>query len=132
MSLARLATHLATLPDWTSTILCALSFDLAAPKPPAVDLASCAELLRTFDASAQRARVTLDRSDAEYMALWTLRRGNQDVFSVPRVTAFRTWVMNHLIHHRGQLTVYLRLLDVSLPATYGPSADEQPERDPAG
>jgi len=66
----------------------------------------------------------MDRTDPEYLAPWTLRRGAQVLFTMPRVAAFRSFVINHMIHHRGQLTVYLRLNDVPLPALYGPTADE--------
>jgi len=66
----------------------------------------------------------MDKSDAEYSAMWSLRRGGQEMFSVPRVAAFRSFVLHHIIHHRGQLSVYLRLNDVAVPAIYGPSADE--------
>ena len=59
------------------------------------------------------------------MAPWALKSGGQEIFSMPRVAAVRSFVMNHLIHHRGQLSVYLRLKDVPLPSMYGPTADEQ-------
>jgi uncharacterized damage-inducible protein DinB len=83
-------------------------------------------LLRTFDdnAAAARARIA-QASDAEFMVGWTLKSGGQAIFTIPRVAVVRTWVMNHVIHHRGQLSVYLRLLDVPVPSIYGPSADEQ-------
>jgi uncharacterized damage-inducible protein DinB len=66
----------------------------------------------------------MDKIDGEYNSLWTLKRSGQQIFSVPRVSAFRTFVLHHIIHHRGQLSVYLRLNDVPVPAIYGPSADE--------
>ncbi len=66
----------------------------------------------------------MDKTDGEYNAPWTLKRGGQQMFSVPRVAAFRSFVLHHIIHHRGQLSVYLRLNDVPVPAIYGPSADE--------
>jgi uncharacterized damage-inducible protein DinB len=66
----------------------------------------------------------MDKTDAEYVAPWTLTRGGQEIFTVPRVAAFRNFVLHHIIHHRGQLSVYLRLNDVPVPAIYGPSADE--------
>jgi len=59
------------------------------------------------------------------MAPWALKHGDATVFSMPKVSVWRSFVMNHLVHHRGQLSVYLRLRDVPLPAMYGPSADEQ-------
>ena len=66
----------------------------------------------------------MDKSDAEYMAPWTLKRDGQEMFTVPRIAALRSWVLSHVIHHRGQLSVYLRLNDLPVPAIYGPSADE--------
>ena len=66
----------------------------------------------------------MDKTDAEYLSHWALKRGGQEMFSVPRVSAFRSFVLHHLIHHRGQLSVYLRLNDIPVPAIYGPSADE--------
>jgi uncharacterized damage-inducible protein DinB len=66
----------------------------------------------------------MDKSDAEYLAPWTLKRDGQPMFTLPRVAAFRSFVLNHLIHHRGQLSVYLRMNDIPVPAIYGPSADE--------
>ena len=64
-------------------------------------------------------------TDAEMMAPWALKNNGQEIFSMPRATVVRSFVMNHLIHHRGQLSVYLRLRDVPVPAIYGPTADEQ-------
>ena len=66
----------------------------------------------------------MDKTDAELLARWTLYRGPQEIFSMPRIAAFRSFVLNHLIHHRGQLSVYLRLNDIPVPPIYGPSADE--------
>ncbi len=84
-----------------------------------------ADILAHFDAEMAAARTALaGRTDAELMAPWTLRRGEQEFFTMPKASCWRTFVMNHLIHHRGQLTVYLRELDVPLPSIYGPSADE--------
>jgi uncharacterized damage-inducible protein DinB len=84
-----------------------------------------ADILAHFDTQMAAARVALaGRTDAELMAPWTLRRGAQEFFTMPKASCWRTFVMNHLIHHRGQLTVYLRELDVPLPSIYGPSADE--------
>ena len=65
-------------------------------------------------------------TDEQLMAPWTLRRGAREFFTMPKASCWRTFVMNHLIHHRGQLSVYLRQLDVPLPSIYGPSADERP------
>jgi uncharacterized damage-inducible protein DinB len=124
MSLGGLATHLSHIPQWAGTILNEPFFDLAAAPPNQPEKTSRAEILAAFDEIRARARAWMDKSDAEYSSPWTLKRGGQQVFSVPRVSAFRSFVLHHIIHHRGQLSVYLRLNDVPVPAIYGPSADE--------
>ena len=65
------------------------------------------------------------KTDGEFLAPWTLKKGDQEFFTMPRIAAIRSFVMNHSIHHRGQLSVYLRLNDVPIPPIYGPTADEQ-------
>ncbi len=124
MSLGGLATHLANLPNWGDRILQDNSFDLGVGPPHVSECASRAEVLTRFDEASRRTRSALDKTDVELLARWTLRRGDQEVFSMPKAAAFRTFVVNHIIHHRGQLSVYLRLNDVPVPAIYGPSADE--------
>ena len=124
MTLGGLATHLSTLPRWGGTILNDASFDLAAAPSPLQEKHSGAEILAAFDAAASATRALLDKTDAELVAPWALKRGGQEIFSMPRVAAFRTFVLYHTVHHRGQLSVYLRLNDVPVPSIYGPSADE--------
>jgi uncharacterized damage-inducible protein DinB len=124
MSLGGLATHLSNIPNWGSRILNERFFDLASTPRNLDEAASLAAVLQVFDESTKQARVSLDKADAELMAMWSLRRGNQEMFAMPRLAAFRSFVLSHMIHHRGQLTVYLRLNDVPLPAVYGPTADE--------
>jgi uncharacterized damage-inducible protein DinB len=124
MSLGGLATHLSNIPNWGGTILNEPFFDLAAAGPNLPALTSRADILAGFDETRDRVRAWMDKSDAEYNAPWTLKRGGQQMFSVPRIAAFRSFVLHHIIHHRGQLSVYLRLNDVPVPAIYGPSADE--------
>ena len=83
------------------------------------------ELLSHFDDYVHKARAGLGTvTDMAWMRPWSLQKGGQALFTMPKVAVFRTWVMNHLIHHRGQLTVYLRLNDIPLPQIYGPTADE--------
>ena len=79
-----------------------------------------------FDIHSERRHPATEplRTDAELVSPWTLKRGGQEIFTAPRVAAFRSFVLHHIIHHRGQLSVYLRLNDVPVPAIYGPSADE--------
>ena len=129
MTMGRLATHLAELTRFIPTTLETESLDLAppggAPYQPKT-AASRAELLETFDQSVAAARTAIaSASDAQWMVPWTLLSGGKTMFSMPRVAVLRGMVMNHIIHHRGQLAVYLRLQDVPVPALYGPSADEQ-------
>ena len=124
MSLGGLATHLAQIPFWGSTILNEAFFDLAASPPNIQEKTSRGDILAAFDETTMRTRALLDKSDAELMAPWALRRGTYEMFSMPRAAAFRTFVLYHIVHHRGQLSVYLRLNDVPVPAIYGPSADE--------
>jgi uncharacterized damage-inducible protein DinB len=124
MSLGGLATHLSNLPNWGGTILNERTFDLADAPPNLEEKTSRADILAAFDASSARTRAWLDKTDAELLVPWSLRRGGREVFTLPRVAAFRTFVLYHVVHHRGQLSVYLRLNDIPVPAIYGPSADE--------
>ena len=128
MTLGDLAGHLANIPFWCSATLNATTLDLEAmgddarPKPPA----SGAALLEGFDRLVAAARARLAQTtDPELLAPWTLKKGAQEFFTMPRIAAIRSFVMNHSIHHRGQLSVYLRLNDVPVPPIYGPTADEQ-------
>ena len=123
-SLGALASHVSRIASWGSTILNDSSFDLTEAPAADADLTSKAAILTVFDETRARTRASMDKIDGEYQSLWTLKRGGQQIFSVPRVSAFRSFVLHHIIHHRGQLSVYLRLNDVPVPAMYGPSADE--------
>jgi uncharacterized damage-inducible protein DinB len=124
MSLGGLATHLGNIPNWGAVILNEPSFDLSSGPPHLDAKTSLADILAFFDESVKRTRAAMDKSDAEYAAMWALRRGGQEMFSMPRMAAFRTFVLYHMVHHRGQLSVYLRLNDIPVPAIYGPTADE--------
>ena len=127
--LGRLARHVAEIPAWTSNLLGAESYDLAPDlaraeedKPLPV---SSAALLEEFDANVARARAHVAAQTDETLAQkWSLRRGGETVVTLPRSAVLRQFLMNHVIHHRGQLALYLRLLDLPVPALYGPSADE--------
>lgn len=127
-ALGALATHLANIPDWAHAVLEKTDFEMtevpdASRKTTA--LASRADVLARFDKNAAEGRQLLDvQTDAQFVALWTFKKEGRTVFAMPRVAALRRFVLNHAIHHRGQLTVYLRLRNVPLPAIYGPSADE--------
>ncbi len=124
MSFGGLGTHLGNIPRWAQEILTAPSFDLADAPPPLEARASRAEILASFDEATASTRRLMDRTDAEYLATWSLHRSGQEMFSMPRIAAFRTFVLYHLVHHRGQLSVYLRLNGIPVPAIYGPTADE--------
>jgi uncharacterized damage-inducible protein DinB len=127
MTLGRLAEHLAELPQWVGATVTQSSLDLATARRPegSQPPASRAAVLAMFDANVSAARgVLAGRSDAELMAPWSLLRGEQTIFTMPKAGVLRAFVLNHIVHHRGQLSVYLRLQDVPLPSIYGPSADE--------
>ena len=130
MTLGALSEHLGQLALWGRLTITASGVDLEQmARPPGYQpLASRAALLTHFDTEVAACRAALvGRTDAELMAPWTLRRGAPGVLHhAEGQPAGARFVMNHVIHHRGQLSVYLRLLDVPLPSIYGPSADEQP------
>jgi uncharacterized damage-inducible protein DinB len=123
-SLGALGQHLAHLPDWGGLILERFAVDLVDVPPAASEPASRAALLSIFDEARGRTRSQLEKTDAELAAMWSLKRDGQEIFSLPKSAAFRTFVLSHIVHHRGQLSVYLRLNDIAVPALYGPSADE--------
>jgi uncharacterized damage-inducible protein DinB len=125
MSLGGLATHLATIPFYGVAVLQGEDFDVAAPLPPNPPATTRDEILRRFDAMAADLRALLENADDESLRQpWTLRAGERVVFTQPRIGVLRGIVVSHLVHHRGQLSVYLRLLDVPVPSIYGPTADE--------
>jgi uncharacterized damage-inducible protein DinB len=124
MSLGDLATHVATIPYWGEVTLTQPDIDLGGAGR-AERVKSRAELLAKFDKNVSATRAALvGKSDAELMAPWSLKNSGHTVFTMPKVTVWRSFVMNHVIHHRAQLSVYLRMHDVPLPAMYGPTADE--------
>jgi uncharacterized damage-inducible protein DinB len=128
MTMGALATHLAQIPGWTVTALTEESFDVAPEGGPPMELVpaeSRQEILDLFDRNRAAARAAMSgASDDQLRQTWTLLAGGKVVFSLPRVAVLRSFIMNHSIHHRAQLGVYLRLNDVPVPSIYGPSADE--------
>lgn len=122
-SLGALAAHVAQIPGWAMHILEVTRVDIAEALEADTEPTCRAEIVRQFDEATTRTRRALDRTDAELNAPWSLERGGQELFSMPRAAAFRTFVLGHVVHHRGQLTVYLRLNDIPVPALYGPTAD---------
>jgi uncharacterized damage-inducible protein DinB len=121
-----LATHLAQIPRWGSSILKHDDHDLAATeRAPRAALPTVAAVLQQFDHHVREVRAALcEMADGQLLAPWSLKRGSHLVLAMPRIAALRAFVVHHSIHHRGQMTVYLRLHDVALPPLYGPTADE--------
>jgi uncharacterized damage-inducible protein DinB len=125
MTLGRLATHIASLPGWLPQILNETTFDLASLQPTTAVDETPAAILARFDAGVADARRAIcESTDARLADAWTLRKDGEVVLTLPRIVALRTEGLYHLTHHRGQLTVYLRLLDIPIPPIYGPTADE--------
>lgn len=125
-TLGGLATHLARLPRWGTQMLVHDTYDVATAGRQATACETRAEVLNLFDQNVSGWHDAMDASSDESLAaVWTLRRGDTVVVSMPRADAVDHFVLHHVIHHRGQLTVYLRLLDVPLLPLYGPTADEQ-------
>jgi uncharacterized damage-inducible protein DinB len=128
-ALGALAFHLATLAGFGDMIVNQDGRDFAAGNQAALRAAasqqrSREELLALFDENVAKSRAALQKlQDKDLGATWTLRNGEHVIFSLPRAAVLRTLLMNHIIHHRGQLSVYLRLNEVPLPSIYGPTAD---------
>src|SRR5262245_47576088 len=128
MALGGLATHLANLPGWTVFTINQDSLDIAPPgeEPFRVEQKkSRQEILEDFDKNVTVARAAIaGASDEVMLKPWSLLSGGNTVLTLPKIAVLRSFVMNHIIHHRGQFTVYLRLNDIPVPSIYGPSADE--------
>jgi uncharacterized damage-inducible protein DinB len=128
MTMSRLAGHLAELPGLAAEVFQSDSFDFhppgGTPRQPTL-MTSSSQLLEIFDKNVAAAREAIAKaSDDGLQKVWSLMSGGRTIFSMPRMSVLRTLIMNHVIHHRGQLSVYLRLNDVPVPSIYGPSADE--------
>ncbi|MBX7043982.1 MAG: DinB family protein [Ignavibacteria bacterium] len=125
MTLGRLAMHLAEIPGWVNATLLADELDFEKMDYKPVEAASSEEAVKKFDETLAAAIETLKKTDdAEMMKNWTMRSGDQVYFTMPKIAVLRGFVYSHLVHHRGQMSVYLRLLDVPVPGSYGPSADD--------
>ncbi len=125
-TLAWLAGHCAIMPGWGYTTSTQDELDIAGVASAVPIFKTREEVLAHFDAERAKYREVLPKlSDEQMLATWTLRAGPQVLMQMPRVAVLRGMVMNHMIHHRAELVVYLRLLDVPVPGLYGPSADEQ-------
>ncbi len=125
MTFSRLATHVAEMFGWTENTVKQDVLDFAEGDWKPFEPKSTDELVKFFDENLAKAKAALsDTSDETFMTDWTMRNGEQVYFTMPKIAVMRTFVMNHIIHHRGQLSVYLRLNDIAVPSIYGPSADE--------
>lgn len=124
-----LAAHLASIPEWAAMTVQRDSIDLAPggkPVQPPPAPKSTQELLAMFDKNLAAGRAALaGAADEEFSKPWSLLNNGQTLFTMPKIACLRTWVLNHNVHHRAQLGVYLRLNNIPVPALYGPSADEQ-------
>ena len=128
MTLGRLATLVAELPGWVVNTLTRDELDIMPPggPPPKFEaLESTARILDLFDRNVAAARAVLGKTgDPEFKKPWVFKVGGRTITTNPKFTVYRRTVLNHLVHHRGQLTVYLRLNGASVPSLYGPTADE--------
>ena len=125
MTLARLASHVAEMPEWTMMTLDREVLELE-PGFKAEVASTRAELLEKFDKGLAEARAKIAAAtDEDWQKTWTFKYAGKEIMSMPRSSVMRGVIMNHMIHHRAQLGVFLRLNDVEIPGMYGPSADEQ-------
>lgn len=123
-SVAWLGSHISDIPMWMLVTLTTPYLDVEGMKPDPLPT-STADLLAKFDRNVSAAREALQNTSEDALKeIWGMGYGEKKVFEAPRLQVLRGFVYNHLVHHRGQLTVYLRLLDIPVPALYGPSADE--------
>lgn len=128
MTIAQLAAHIANIPSWVPLTLGSDGFDMASMDQESLRATheNTAALLAEFDRHVVAARTRIaDASDAQMLQPWSLKTGAQVHFTMPKAAVLRSFVFNHTVHHRGQMSVYLRLRDVPVPSIYGPSADEQ-------
>ena len=127
MTIGQLAMHIATVPGALATLAQGDGFDVsqasfAPPQPKSVQ-----EIQGAFEESVRTTESVLNgMTDEAAQKSWTLKRGDKELFTQPRIGVLRSIMLNHWYHHRGQLSVYLRLLDVPVPVVYGPTADENP------
>ncbi len=126
MSMGRLATHVAEIPEWTDMVVNNDFFDMAASDHKPVACKNRAEILEKFETNVRKFKQVMEgKDDASLMEHWQLRQGEHVAVDLPKAAVLRSFVLSHIIHHRGQLSVYLRENDVPLPGIYGPSADEK-------
>ena len=125
MAFGALAAHIAEMVGWTQGIMEHPDLDFAKMDYKPFEAKTNEELLEFFDKNAGEAIETLkNSSDERFMETWTMKNGEKTYFTLPKIAVMRSFVISHIIHHRGQLSVYLRLNDIPVPSIYGPSADE--------
>jgi uncharacterized damage-inducible protein DinB len=123
MTMGGLASHIAEMPGWGTASLVQDSLDMAGYKPYSAK--TRAEVLAAFDKNVSDARAAIAATaDEAFFQNWTLKSGDKTLMTMPRIAVVRSFMLNHIIHHRGQLSVYLRLNNIPVPSIYGPSADE--------
>ncbi|MEJ7611825.1 MAG: DinB family protein [Ferruginibacter sp.] len=126
MSLLNLARHTAEIYGWPKETVEMDELDFSKMDYTPKEIKSTDDLLAMFEKGLAKAKEILEQASDEDMAKpWTMRNGEIIYFTMPKAQVMRTWVLNHSVHHRAQLGVYLRMLDIPLPGTYGPTADEQ-------
>ena len=124
MSLGKLAVHVAEIPHWISDIIHIDEFDFLQHFKPS-KATTTEELLQVAQEKTDAASADLEKmTEEDFNKIWVVKSGEQVYFTLPKPVALRGWAFSHLYHHRGQLSVYLRLLDVPVPGMYGPTADE--------
>jgi uncharacterized damage-inducible protein DinB len=125
MSFGALAGHIAEMVGWTQGIMEHPELDFSKMDYKPFEPKSTEDLVEYFDKNAREAIESLkNASDERFMETWTMKNADKVYFTLPKVAVMRSFVMSHIIHHRGQLSVYLRLNDIAVPSIYGPSADE--------
>lgn len=126
MTLARLAGHVAEMSGWGAAVMSSDSLDLAShagQKP--LEMTSRSQLLAVFDKNVADTRQAIAAgTDEQMMGVWSLKMGPRELLKMPRIGVLRSLVLSHVIHHRGQLSVYLRMVGAAVPGMYGPSADD--------
>lgn len=127
MALGALAMHLVEVPEWAIVTLTQPEFDVMPPGGPPYQptpFTTVASLVKKFDEVTAKVRPAIERTaDADFMQPWTFKAGGAVIFTMPRIAVYRSFIMNHLVHHRGQFSVFLRLQNVPLVEAYGPTAD---------
>ena len=125
MAMGALASHIAEMFAWTPATIQHSELDFAKMDYKPFEPSSTEDLVEFFDKNvAEAIEVLSNTTDDVFLENWTLRNGENVYFTLPKAAVMRSFVLNHIVHHRGQLSVYLRLNDIPVPSIYGPSADE--------